>query len=320
VFASFPSPSSELVPVIGVRYYGLLIAAGVLAAVMLARRRWKAAGHDPDEIADIAVWAVPAGLIGARVYHVVTDFNLHEGEPWYWPFQIWQGGLGIPGGILFGVIAGVLAAQHYKIDVKECADAMVPAIPLAQAIGRLGNYFNQELFGRPTDLPWAVEIPDPAKRPNYPNDLTFHPTFAYEALWSLSAMGLLIWLDSKKILRPGKMLPAYVTAYFTGRLWVEYLRSDHANEIAGLRINTWVSLIMMVVGSIWLFRGGLLRPEEERGIRPEPWAGPADADSDDAVLGEDGVVEDGPEGDGPGPEVDVAESDDAEPGDGVDPQ
>ena len=163
MLTSIPSPSSDTVPVLGIRYYGLMIMLGVIAAVLISRRRWKAAGHDPDEIADISVWAVPAGLLGARLYHVVTDFNLHKGQPWYWPFQIWNGGLGIPGGILFGILGGVYAARRYKIDIPSCADAMVPTIPLAQAIGRLGNYFNQELFGRHSTLPWALEI-DPLHR------------------------------------------------------------------------------------------------------------------------------------------------------------
>ncbi len=284
MLSSIPSPPSELIPIIGVRYYGVMIALGVLAAVTLARRRWKAMGNNPDEIADVAVWAVPAGLIGARLYHVITDWNdLYSNGRWMWrAFEIWNGGLGIPGGIALGTLAGVAAARHYKIDVRGCVDAMVPAIPLAQAIGRLGNYFNQELFGRPSTLPWAVEI-SPDKRPaRYADNATFQPTFAYEALWSLGAMGLLLWIDSKKILRRGKMAPAYLVLYFTGRLWVEALRSDHANTLFGLRINIVVSLAMMVVGTIWLLWGGALRPTDQRG---------ADASSAESVLdGNDDAV------------------------------
>lgn len=346
MLSSFPSPSSQIIPGIGIRYYGVMIALGVMAAVWVSRKRWQAAGNDPDEIADIAVWAVPFGLVGARLYHVITDFNLHQArevngvkipaDPWYWPLQIWNGGLGIPGGIFLGIVGGVLAARHYKIDIPTCADAMAPTILLAQAVGRVGNYFNQEVFGRPTTVPWALEI-DAQYRPvddsgnlKYPDATTFHPTFAYEALWNLGAMGVLFWIDSKKILRPGKMLPGYITAYFSGRLWVEYLRSDHANEILGLRINTWVSMIMIVVGIVWLLWGGLLRPVEERGIKPEPWIPPVEGEAegeteaaavaaDSAVLEEDGVVEGGPEGERPLAEVGVPEADDPEPGDGVDP-
>jgi len=352
VLSSFPSPSSDTIPGIGVKYYGVMIALGVLVAVSIARKRWRLAGHDPDEVADIAVWAVPFGLVGARLYHVITDWNLHQarvvngqkvpGDPWYWPFAIWQGGLGIPGGIFLGVVGGVLAARYYKISIPALADAMAPTILVAQAVGRLGNYFNQELYGRPSTLPWAVRIDiDHLPRTDdnvlrYPESTnTFQPTFLYEALWNLGAFGVLMWIDSKKILRQGKMLPAYVLAYFSGRLWVEYLRDDHANKIAGMRINSWVSLIMIAVGLVWLFWGGLLRPVEERGVAPDPWAGP-DAESDgptgtDGELvsvgatssvaegGEDVVGELGPEVGGPVAEGSVAEPDEAEPDDGVDP-
>ena len=155
MLSSFPSPSSDMIPGIGVKYYGVMIAFGVLAAVSVARRRWRAAGHDPDEVADIAVWAVPFGLVGARLYHVITDWEIYRDRPFPRVLEIWNGGLGIPGGIFLGVVGGVLAARYYKIGVAGLADAMAPAIPLAQAIGRLGNYFNQELYGRETDMPWG---------------------------------------------------------------------------------------------------------------------------------------------------------------------
>ncbi len=356
MLSSFPSPSSDMIPGIGVKYYGVMIALGVLAAVSVARRRWRAAGHDPDEVADIAVWAVPFGLVGARLYHVITDWEIYRDRPFPRVLEIWNGGLGIPGGIFLGVVGGVLAARYYKIGVPGLADAMAPAIPLAQAIGRLGNYFNQELFGKPSTLPWAVRIDlehrpsanglplDQGGIPKYPGATSFQPTFLYEALWNLGAFGLLVWIDSKKLLRQGKMLPAYVVAYFSGRLWVEALRDDFANKILGLRVNTWVSLVMIAVGLVWLFWGGLLRPVEERGVHPTPWtpendaldgngsvdgasadAAPIDesesvpAGSAAAVLGEDGVAEGGPELDGPVAEGGIAEGDDGEATDGVDP-
>lgn len=265
--AALPSPSSDAIPVLGVRYYGILIAIGVLAAVTLSRRRWAARGNDPDEVSDVAVWAVPAGLVGARLYHVVTDFNLHRGEPWYWPFQVWQGGLGIPGGILAGVAVGVIIARRRGLSVLDLADTMAPTVLLAQAIGRVGNYFNQEVFGRPSTLPWAIEIDESNRPPAFRDAATFHPTFAYEALWNLSMLGVLLWIDSKRVLRPGKLLPAYLTAYFSGRLWIEFLRSDHANRILGLRINTWMSLAMIAIGVVWLMAGGLMRSST---TRPEP--------------------------------------------------
>ena len=276
-----------MIPLIGVRYYGVMIALGVLAAVTLARRRWKAMGNDPDEIADVAVWAVPAGLIGARLYHVITDWNdVYSNGRWMWrAFEIWNGGLGIPGGIALGALAGVAAARYYRIDVKDCVDAMVPAIPLAQAIGRFGNYFNQELFGRPSNLPWAVEISPNKRPPQYADNSTFQPTFAYEALWNLGTMGVLVWLDSKKVLRPGKLAPAYAVLYFTGRLWVEALRSDHANTLFGLRINIVVSLAVMAAGSMWLTWGGALRPSQQQRSPAETSTDPTSSVDEGAASG-----------------------------------
>ena len=333
MLSSIPSPPSEFVPGLGVRYYGLMIALGVFAAVTLARRRWKALGNDPDQIADVAVIAVPAGLIGARLYHVITDWNRLYSDGRWWPkaFQIWNGGLGIPGGIFLGAAAGLWAAKHYKLDVPALIDTMIPTIPLAQAIGRLGNWFNQELYGRPTTLPWGLEI-SPAKRPpQFANVETFHPTFLYEALWNLGIMGLMLWLDSKHIFKRGRMLPLYLFLYFFGRLWVESIRIDTATLVLGMRVNTLLSLTMIALSTVWFMWGGPLRPVGERGM---PYAiatgvDPVDgepviedqeqADSGERVLGEDGVADPGPEIDGPAAEVSVAQADDPEAGDGVDP-
>ena len=304
MLSSIPSPSSEVLPVIGVKYYGLMIALGVLVAVTVARRRWQALGYDPDQVADIAVIAVPAGLIGSRVYHVVTDWNRLYSDGRWWPraFEIWNGGLGIPGGIFFGVLAGYLAARRYKMNVPALIDAMVPAMPIAQAIGRyIGNWFNQELYGRPTDLPWGLEIA-PEKRPSeFPAVETFHPTFLYEALWSLGAAGLLIWLDSRHILKRGRMLPGYLLLYFLGRLWVESIRIDTATQLWGLRVNTVLSLAMITIGAVWFLWGGPLRPAGERGVSdavpaasdagPDGPDGSDDASGDGAVLGEDAVAD-----------------------------
>ncbi|MEZ5322914.1 MAG: prolipoprotein diacylglyceryl transferase [Microthrixaceae bacterium] len=313
MLAAIPSPSSDVVPVLGIRWYGVMIALGVLAAVMLARRRWGARHHDPDEVADVAVVAVPAGLVGARLYHVITDNELYRGH-WIDAFKIWNGGLGIPGGILFGVLGGVWMARRRGIGVAALADAMVPAIPLAQAIGRFGNYFNQELYGRPTTVPWAIRI-DPAHRTSrYAEFATFHPTFAYEALWNLLGVALLIWVDSKRSLRLGKILPLFVAWYFTGRLWVESMRSDAANRILGWRVNTWTSLIMMGVGLLWLLWGGAFRPASERGTpHPDEVEG---AEAEREARAEQLVIErvaDGGRSTAPGAEADEAAGD----GDGV---
>ena len=256
IFASFPSPPSESIELgpLTLRAYGLAIALGVLAGVWLAQKRWKATGGDPEDISRIAMWAVPAGLVGARLYHVITDWRFDEG--WAEPFKIWEGGLGIPGGIAAGVLMALWIIHREGLDRPRLLDAAVPSLPLAQAIGRLGNWFNQELFGGPTDLPWAVEI-DPENRPaRYLDAETFHPTFLYEALWNLALVVFIIWVGKTRRVRTGALLAVYVVGYLTARLWLETVRVDPATEIAGVRINIWVSLIGIAVAGGWLLLRG----------------------------------------------------------------
>lgn len=258
--ASIPSPPFRDLALgpLSFRMYGLMIALGVIAAVWIARRRYSSYGGDPEDITTIALVAVPAGLVGARLYHVITDWpDLYSDGRW-WPkaFMIWQGGLGIPGGVLLGAIAGVVACRVMGISWRIVGDAAAPAIPVAQAIGRLGNWFNQEVFGRPTDLPWGLRI-DPQFRPrDYLTSPTFHPTFLYEGLWNLGLAGLIVWASGRLVLRRGRWLAVYVAGYGLGRLWVEALRSDHANTVLGLRVNIWTSLIALVGGLLWLFWRG----------------------------------------------------------------
>ncbi len=260
LFASIPSPSFKELTIgpLSFRMYGLMIAIGVLVSVWIARRRYASYGGDPEDVTTIALVAVPAGLIGARLYHVITDWtDLYSGGRW-WPdaFMIWRGGLGIPGGVLAGVIAGIVTCRVMKIDWRIAADAAAPALPVAQAIGRLGNWFNQEVFGRPTDLPWGLRI-DPEHRPvDFLSSTTFHPTFLYEALWNLGLAGLIVWASGRVVLKRGRWLAVYVTGYGLGRLWVEALRSDFANTILGLRVNTWTSLLAITGGLVWLFWKG----------------------------------------------------------------
>lgn len=259
-----PSPETNEIVVgpLHLRAYGLMIALGVIAAVELGRRRWKARGHDPDEISSMALWAVPAGLVGARLYHVITDYRRFEGQ-WFNVVKVWEGGLGIPGGIIAGALAGVLYARHKNIKLGEIADAVAPALPLAQAIGRLGNWFNQELFGGPTKLPWGLEI-DPAHRPErYLDVATFHPTFLYEGLWNLALMAVLILVDRKRVLRSGSLFWLYVAGYATGRLWVESMRVDPASLILGIRVNIWTSIIALVVSVAIVVVRGKRRPEDD---------------------------------------------------------
>ena len=283
---SIPSPSSNRLGPL--HMYGLMIALGVIAAVELGRSRWRARGGNPDDVYAIALWAVPAGLIGARLYHVITDWNRlyadHPGDI----VKIWNGGLGIPGGIVAGVGVGVWVAHHRGWRLGPGLDALIPGIPLAQAIGRLGNWWNQEVFGRPTSLPWGLEIA-PEHRPlDYVTSTTFHPTFLYELLWNLALCGLLIWLDRTRTMRPGTVLPLYIGGYFLGRLWIEALRSDTASEILGLRVNIWLSILGIGGAAVALaVRGVRLRPDDS----DEPyrdghrWTDPRDGAGADEVDG-----------------------------------
>jgi prolipoprotein diacylglyceryl transferase len=253
LLASIPSPGSKAIELgpLNLRAYGLMIALGVLAAVELGRRRFKAKGLGPEDVSAIALWAVPAGLIGARLYHVITDWKRFRGD-WWETLAIWHGGLGVPGGILLGTLVGLWVARRRGVPLGLGADALAPAIPLAQAIGRLGNWFNQEVFGRPSDLPWALEI-DPANRPaRYADQATFHPTFLYEGLWNLGLAALLIWLDRKRLVRRGRLFAVYVLGYGIGRFWVEALRSDEASLLWGVRVNIWVSGLLVLGGLAWL--------------------------------------------------------------------
>ena len=252
--ASIPSPSRSDIHVgpLVFRAYGLCIAVGVLAAVAVTQRRWARKGGDPADIASIATGSVIAGLVGARLYHVITDWRRFEGR-WFDVVKVWEGGLGIPGGLVLGVLTGVYLARRRGMHIPSALDAVAPALPVAQAIGRLGNWFNQELFGGPTTLPWGLEI-DPVHRPvGYENVATFHPTFLYEAGWNLALAGLLIAWDNRHLkARPGRVFACYVGGYGLGRLWVESLRIDEASRIAGVRVNIWTSLIAIAAAAAWL--------------------------------------------------------------------
>jgi prolipoprotein diacylglyceryl transferase len=244
---SIPSPGDNAIDIgpLELRAYGLVIAIGVVVAVGIARRRWVARGGKADDIAALAVWAVPAGLVGARVYHVITDWRRFEGRWWHAP-AVWEGGLGIPGGLVAGVLVGVWVARRRGLPVATLLDVVAPAIPVAQAIGRMGNWFNQELFGGPTGLPWGLEI-DAAQRPaGYGDVATFHPTFLYEAAWNLALAAVLLAIERRRRLRPGQLFAGYVAGYAAGRFWVESMRIDPATELWGIRVNLWVSGVTLL--------------------------------------------------------------------------
>ncbi len=238
VIGSIPSPPSNQLEIgpLSFNFYGLCIGIGVLVAVWIGQRRWTARGGDYDDIGAVATWAVPAGLIGSRIYHVITDWR-PIGE-WY---KVWEGGLGIPGGLIAGIGVGVWVARRRGMNVGEAIDAIIPGIPVAQAIGRLGNWFNQEIVGGPSDLPWAVEI-DPEHRPaGFADEATFHPAFLYEGLWNLALAAFLVWIDRRGVLRRGMILPLYVLGYGVGRFLVEGIRTDPATLVLGIRVNLWTS-------------------------------------------------------------------------------
>jgi len=264
LLASIPSPSSDSFSLgpLTFRAYGLMIAFGVFAAIWLSGRLLKERGIHPDVASQLAIGGVIGGIIGARLYHVITDWRSFQGR-WGDAWKIWEGGLGIPGGIALGAVGAVILAKRAKYPLPPLFDAAAPALPLAQAIGRLGNWFNQELFGRPTDVPWALEI-DPANRPReYVESNTFHPTFAYEALWNIGLMFFLLWLNRKRKLRTGRLFYVYMGGYAIGRLWIELMRSDFAYKVLGVRVNIWTMLLILGVAIIGLATSGKRREGED---------------------------------------------------------
>ena len=250
MFAAIPSPSTSSIQigVFELRAYGLTIAIGALLAVWVSSRRYEAAGGDPVMIHRMATWAIPAGIIVARLYHVATDFNRFQGN-WDEIPKLWKGGLGIWGAVAAGALVAWWVVRRENGDVAAMFDATAVGIPIAQAVGRLGNWFNQELFGRPTTLPWGLRI-DSENRPlEYADSPTFHPTFLYEALWNLGVAGFIAVLAPRLFpqLRKGYSWAIYVAGYTVGRLWIELLRTDKATEVFGVRINVWTSIVVLAL-------------------------------------------------------------------------
>ena len=252
--ASLPSPGSGSLHIgpLQLRAYGLMIALGVLAAGWLAGRRAEQKGWGTKEqMNSVLIWSVVAGVIGARLYHVITDWSRYQHRLGDIP-KAWQGGLGIPGGLMAGIIVGILVAKRRGISARRVATIAAPALPLAQAIGRWGNYWNQELFGRATTLPWALEIDDAHLPGGYVPGTTFHPTFLYESLGNLLLCGLLLLIDRRWRPRTGWLLALYLMGYSALRFFTESLRIDRANKFAGLRVNAWVSIVVFAGALVWL--------------------------------------------------------------------
>ena len=269
--AFIPSPSQgvwHLGP-LPVRAYALCIIAGVVLAVWLGERRWVARGGRAGDVTEIATWMVPFGILGGRIYHVITTPEPYFGDGGHplHALYIWQGGLGIWGAIALGGVGAWIACRRRGIRLPPFADALAPGIAVAQAIGRLGNYVNQELFGRPTDLPWGLEI-DQAHRPDgYATVTTYHPTFAYELVWDLGVAGLVIWADRRFKLGHGRAFALYVAAYTLGRAWIEALRIDPANDILGVRLNLWTCLLVFLGAVTYIVVSWRLRPGRETVVR-----------------------------------------------------
>jgi prolipoprotein diacylglyceryl transferase len=268
ITASIPSPDQgvwSLGPV-PIRAYALLIVLGIIVAAWWGNRRYVARGGEPSVITDVAIWAVPFGIVGGRIYHVVSDNQLYfgpDGAGWMAALRIWDGGLGIWGAVAFGALGAWIGARRAGVLLPPVGDAVAPGIAIAQAIGRWGNWFNQELFGAPTELPWGLEI-DAINRPaGYEQFATFHPTFLYESLWLVGVALVLVWADRRFQMGHGRVFALYVLLYCSGRIWIEALRIDTANTVLGLRLNVWTALLVGIGALAYLVISTRLRPGRE---------------------------------------------------------
>ena len=314
VVASIPSPSSGTLSIgpLKIHAYGLMIALGVVAGVWLLGKRFEQKGiGTKDDANSISVWAVIAGVIGSRLYHVATDWQKFEHNLADIP-KIWQGGLGIPGGLLFGIGTGAYMMRRKGIPIARGVDCAAPALAVAQAIGRWGNYWNQELFGRATKLPWGLEIDDAHLPTGYASGTLFHPTFLYESLSNFALAGLLLLIDRRRRVPPGHLIAMYLIGYGVIRFFVEGLRIDEAHHVGGLRWNQWVALAAIVGSGLYL-----VLSKSTAAAVTAPLGGLGDRDAvladDDAVLADDDAVLDEDDADadaGDDPDADDAVVDD----------
>lgn len=267
---SIPSPTSGVLYLgsFPLRAYSLFIIIGIFLAIWLGNKRWISRGGKPGQVSDVAIFAVPFGIIGGRIYHVATDWEKYFGpnQNWVDAFKIWNGGLGIWGAIFFGGIGAWIGCKYYGIKLPPFADAIAPGIIFAQAIGRLGNYFNQELFGRPLDTSWGLEIAEKYRPVGFENFETFHPTFLYELVWNVLIGFALIFLDRKFKIGHGRLFALYVAFYSVGRLFIENLRIDEARLLLGVRFNVLTSLLVIIGGLVYFIISQKMKPGIEKDL------------------------------------------------------
>lgn len=329
----------------------MCILAGILVAVWLGDKRWRARGGKPQEVVDIAIWAVPFGLVGGRLYHVITTSAPYfgkDGDP-VKAFYVWQGGLGIWGAIALGAVGAYIGCRRRGASLRTFADAAAPGIVLAQALGRWGNWFNNELYGSHTSLPWGlnVHVMDTTTQtavvgPDGKAELVaggpFHPTFLYESIWCVGVAVLCLWADRRFKLGYGRVFAIYVASYTVGRFWIESLRIDDAHHFLGMRLNDWTAIIVFL-GAVAYF---VLSRKKYPGRESSPYLAPAGAElselpsqesgstaSDDSDAGEGALTEDALVGEQAGepeklvtdsepePAADAAESEDLDDSDAV---
>ncbi len=300
--AYLPSPPIDSFHIgpLDIHFYALGYIIGITLAILITRRRWRALGGDPDVVNDIALWVVPAGIIGGRIYFDITtpDDIPHV---WYGVFAVWTGGLGIWGGVALATIVGAWRLRRLGITVGPFANAIAPALLVAQAVGRIGNYFNKELFGKPTTLPWGLEIPYPYRVSGGipPQDLhfaTFQPTFLYELIWDLALAAFLVWLGHHAKIKPWGLFALYVAGYSAFRIFEESVRIDSSEHFFGLRLNMYIAIIGTVGGLIW-FGFAQRRPDRPAVVRPDPAqpdagtaSAPVEAPPDEATAEAEGVA------------------------------
>ncbi|GEL93469.1 prolipoprotein diacylglyceryl transferase [Cellulomonas composti] len=308
--AAIPSPPQSVwhVGPLPLRAYALAILVGILAAVWIGRRRYAERGGDPDTVVEIAFWAVPFGIVGGRLYHLITSPDAYfgaGGHPWR-AFAIWEGGLGIWGAVALGGLGAWIGARRQGVRLAPFADSVAPGLFVAQALGRLGNWFNQELFGGPTTLPWGLRVDDDvAQEAGYPPGTLFHPTFLYEMLWNLGGAAILVWADRRFRLGYGRVFWLYVMIYTSGRLWIEMVRIDPAHGFLGLRINVWTSILLFLGALVAFVIVGRRHPGRETTLLLEPPTQQEDDQTD--------------EGAHVAPEVEVDENEEQDEDDAADP-